>query len=94
MKVVIEQKHTVNARYIDNRDCPLFRAIKEQHPEFPLKSVAGTWIRDTENNLYAFNNANWNSEVMKDLREGIVNPIEIEIENDPFKTPVVTFSEF
>lgn len=47
LKVTITKKHTSGYlyQYCDNHDCPLFRAIKDQYPDYPLESVGGNYIR-------------------------------------------------
>jgi hypothetical protein len=52
--VVIEKKHCDSfghggcANYVNNTDCPLYRAIKEQHPDFPLTYVESYGVLHTE----------------------------------------------
>jgi hypothetical protein len=52
MKVIIEQRHTIGTTYRDCEDCALARAIREQHPEFPLRGVGGETIHDKNYNNY------------------------------------------
>lgn len=60
--VVIEKRHCIGADYGNIIDCPLFRAIREQLPEFPLHSVGGFVLTDKNLN-------NWKMEANS---EGIV----------------------
>lgn len=52
MRVIIKPKHTIGSDYFDGTDCPLYRAIAEQHPEFPLMTVGMTYIKDIDHNIY------------------------------------------
>lgn len=65
MKVIIEQRHTLNTHYIDCQDCALSRAIKEQYPSFNLEGVGGRYIRN-EKREYEFNaeyETGWNNKI-------------------------------
>lgn len=54
MLVEITKKHCIDADYASVLDCPLFRAIREQHSEFPLSSVGGSNIMDKSDKYYYF----------------------------------------
>lgn len=41
MLTVIINKTHLGGNYVDGYDCPLFRAVKEQHPDLPLDLVGG-----------------------------------------------------
>jgi hypothetical protein len=50
-RVVVRQGHCdyndiygICSNFMDSGDCPLFRAIKEQYPDFPLDGVGGTFL--------------------------------------------------
>jgi hypothetical protein len=69
MLVEITKRHCIDASYLAIKDCPMFRAIKEQHPEFDLASVSGDFIRDSKNNIFKFD-ANMPFDILtgKDIR--------------------------
>lgn len=92
MKVVITQKHTEGSSYIANTDCALFRAIKEQHPEFPLSSVGGTFICNLEGERFRFNTNIWNYAIYDTLKAGEIPSVELEIEDTP-RVVKILFSE-
>lgn len=69
MTVVITKKHTKGADYMDNYDCPLARAIKEQYPEFPLYHVLGHSLDDVTGRKYYFNLPHWQN-VAYSYRDG------------------------
>ncbi len=81
MEVIITKKHCKSAYYGSITDCPLARAIKEQHPEFPLCSVAGTYVRDKDKNIFDFDRNKWNNEAMTALIRGDIDKIELILTN-------------
>ncbi len=44
MEVTITKQHCEGANYNNMTDCPLARAIREQHPEFPLYIVTMEFV--------------------------------------------------
>lgn len=79
MKIIITKKHCENARYGNNYDCPLFRAIREQYPEFPLAWVGGRFIRSKNGSFRHFDDINWNSIKMSQIINGKIDQVELEI---------------
>ncbi len=79
MEVIITKKHCENTCYISTTDCPLFRAIKEQYPEFPLVSVGGLSITDKNKNKHYFNSNKWNYDRMLALMQGEIKIIILTI---------------
>lgn len=74
-EVVIEKRHCEGRAYFDNKNCPLCAAIKEQIPDFKLKSVGGDYVRDTDNNLYFFDaryKIGWEKFIMSAILSGEV----------------------
>lgn len=82
MLVKITKEHTEGTIYTSFRDCPLARAIKEQHPEFPLDCVLGLGIYTKEGHLHQFNYDHWNYFTLQDLKEGRLTDVLLEIDDD------------
>lgn len=80
--VTIRKEHCINTQYRDCRGCALYRAIQEQLPGFPLKSVGGNYVRDMDHNRWCFAASpdGWTASKMENIKKGIV------------KECVVTFS--
>lgn len=70
MLVEITKKHMYRADYMDNYDCPLARAIKEQHPEFGPVFVAGDHIIDTNGDRFPFDVKQWGAKTFDKMSEG------------------------
>lgn len=76
--VTITKKHCENAQYFSCTDCPVFRAVKEQLPDFPLKSVGGWYIRDTSGVERRFEKENenvWSLIHMKQLMSDEIDKV-------------------
>jgi len=73
--VVVRKEHCEGREYTSIDDCPLCAAIRNQIPEFPLKSVSGSFVRDKVNNLYFFATSEdgWNVSVILDLLNGVID---------------------
>ena len=54
MTVNITHKHCEGAIWSSNTDCPLFRAIKEQYPDFPLAFTYSTDVETTTGRIIKF----------------------------------------
>ena len=80
MRVVIKRKHTLNSDYFSTCDCPLARAIKEQHPEFPNFSVGGDYIRvyGKEFEFQSYYKVVWNSLHFRDLKNNKINEVILD----------------
>lgn len=76
----IKPKHCINASFDDIHDCPLFRAITEQHPHLPLQSVGGFTLTIRGNYDVTFNNEAWNKRIMCLLKSGELKQVEIKFE--------------
>lgn len=53
--VRIEKRHCEGRKYMSIFDCPLCAAIKEQLPDFKLRSVGGNWVTHENYDRYFFN---------------------------------------
>lgn len=86
MKVIITKQHceggSILSRYMNRLDCPLFRAIKEQHPEFPLRSVGGLSIMNKSDQRYKII-SNWDCNKVRKLRDGELESFEVIISDEP-----------
>jgi len=71
--------HHCTAEYMDTYGCPLYKAIKEQHPEFPLHSVAGTYIRTIDGREHPFDWKKWNGVTYSSIRRGERNRLALQI---------------
>jgi len=80
MKVIIEQRHTLNTEYINCKDCGLARAIREQHPNVDLHTVADDYIRSGKfREEYCFDTREWNSIKFDLLKEGKLKQVVLDI---------------
>lgn len=82
MKVVIEQRHTVNTTFDNCNDCALDRAIREQHPELINYGGAGGTFVFVDNVRYCFDSSlesGFNDQVFKKLKSGEIKSITLEI---------------
>src|SRR5688572_9406903 len=52
--VVITKKHCEGRFYKDTENCPLCSAIREQLPNFPLRSVGGSHVTDKDYRIWSF----------------------------------------
>lgn len=57
MKVVIKRKHCIDTVYDKLRDCALYRAIKEQHPDVEVICVAEEFVVIGAGEQYSFDNS-------------------------------------
>lgn len=82
--VVVKKEHCIGTNYMDNLGCPLYLAIKEQLPDFPLKSVGGTHITDLEGRQWNFskpyyfeNNNGWGYQKYRYIMDGKINEFPV-----------------
>lgn len=83
--VVIEKRHCEGRNYGSNDDCPMCAAIREQLPDFKLKSVGGDYARDVTGRHYYFKTAmtlhlpgdKWNSTEVDKLRKGEIDKVTV-----------------
>ena len=78
LNVEILPRHCT-ANYMNTFGCPLYKAIKEQYPEFPLGSVAGTYIRTRDGEQHSFDWTIWNSAVHSSICRGERNKLALQI---------------
>lgn len=81
--VIIEKRHCEMSRgYNSNTNCPLCVAIREQFPNFKLKSVGGSYLFDLNGDVYHFNASlekysdrfdRWNWTTVNMLKSGEIN---------------------
>jgi hypothetical protein len=57
MHVTIQKKHTVGTLFDKWKDDALVRALREQHPEFPVRASLEDFVSDKNNNHYEFDNS-------------------------------------
>lgn len=81
--VTIRKEHCTGANFYDCFDCPLHRAIREQHPGFPIGSVGGTHVtvkgehgRDI---TYWFDVSQWGYDAMSLLNKGLLGYVTVLI---------------
>ncbi len=79
MKVTITKQHCENADYTNDTDCPLARAIKEQHPEFPLAVVGSSYVWGKDESIYKFGYINWNPLHMEQILNGTLNEVKLNL---------------
>lgn len=82
MKVLITKEHCHNADYMNTRDCPLFRAIKDQYPDFPLDFVGSVFVRTSDRRVGRFNltaENRWNYFTMQKIVSGEIESFTVEI---------------
>jgi hypothetical protein len=91
--VVVTEKHCEGHychNYLNTQDCPLFRAIKEQYPDFPLIAVGGKSLLHTGDDTrpgnawqYGFDQkqgeAGWNYSVAKRIAMGALKSFTVTI---------------
>lgn len=81
--VVITKEHidqTGQYRFYESQysaihDCPLYRAIKQQYPLFPLSSVGGCHLTTTTGKIYSFKDIDdgWDCHKMLAIASGKLN---------------------
>jgi hypothetical protein len=79
MIVTILKKH--GDKYMEICGCPLFNAIKEYHPEIPLRNVGGTSLTlddGTERRILT----SFASRDIDLIQKGKINKLEVEIDMD------------
>jgi hypothetical protein len=83
MKVIIEKKHCVGSDYMDTTNCPLCKAIKEQHPESKLFHAGGDYVRDKSGKVRIYFNPDygtgWNSMVIRQIINGEIENFVMEL---------------
>lgn len=87
MRVVITKQHCKNTVFSNIFDCPLFRAIKEQHPDFNLYLVGVRTIRELrepEIIEYPFNLGDWNPFIYNDLRKRKIKKVVLDIDTPEY----------
>lgn len=82
MEVKVEHRHTINSSYIDITGCPLFKAIKEQYPKFPLESVAGTYI-STNSGIFSIDGDTWGYPQYLLLQKRKIDSVSVVIKDVP-----------
>lgn len=92
MKVIIEQRHTINTTFKDCKDCALNRAIKEQHPNFKLNAVGGSFLKEEGGKHYDFNCSyedGWGYKRFHELKEGKINQYILDISIPHYDNPSI-----
>lgn len=64
--------------WCDRLHCPVAEAIREQYPDFRLRSVGGSFIRDMDRVDYYFDFMEWNSGIMQKLITGKIAQVTIK----------------
>lgn len=86
--VTITKKHCIGNSYMDGNDCPLYRAIREQIPRFPLRTVGGSWLRLIDGTTVKILNVaselgfnkGWGCYMMDEIREGKIDSFTVNFE--------------
>lgn len=82
MIITIRKEHCLKGSYTDPMNCPLYLAIKEQAPDFPLFQVGVARIYDTSQNIYHFEYPKWNSQIEEEVRMGDRGPVTLNIKTN------------
>ncbi len=75
-KVVIRQEHCTGS-YMNVFGCPLYNAIQQQHPDFPLAAVGGSHVRDHDGNKFSVSGDHWGMSTYQELRDGLINSVTV-----------------
>lgn len=86
--VVVEKRHCEGRKYQSNTDCPLCAAIREQIPNFKLKSVGGIGLHDSDGGRWLLVVSNygsadaWVSTKVQDLMNGKIKSVRVTFKNE------------
>lgn len=83
--VIVRKEHCIDRKYSCITNCPLCAAIREQLPEFPLDTVAGSHLTDKSGNTYliptmlngATEDESWDSVTINKLRDGKISEFKV-----------------
>ena len=78
--VIIKKEHCLNTTYSDYKDCGLARAIRDQFPEFKLKSIGGSYVRDTDHNEWKFDMTCWANSQFESLLKGEIESVSVTLQ--------------
>lgn len=82
MRVIIQKKHTVGTLFDKWKDDALVRALKEQHPDFPVRASLEGFVSDKFNNHYEFDNSDATGYCRSSftrLQRGEIKEIKLEL---------------